>query len=68
MTREGAAVMAVTIVFICLCLAALLIFAGAAEIERKADRWERYEKWIHPPDDDDGVSLLEEEDDDADSR
>lgn len=67
MTGEGAAVMAVTIVFICLCLAALLIFAGAAEIERKADRWERYEKWIHPPDDDDGVSILEE-DDDADSR
>jgi len=68
MTREGAAVMALIIVFCLLCIAAFLICAGAAEIERKAERWERYEKWIHPPDDDDGVSILEEDDDDADGR
>lgn len=68
MTREGAAVMAILIVFGFLCLAAVLVFAGAAEIERKADRWERYERWLHPPDDDDGVSLLEEDENDADSR
>lgn len=61
--------MAILIVFGFLCLAALLIFAGAAEIERKADRWEHYEKWIHPPDeDDDGVTLLKEDDDNADGE
>lgn len=41
-------------------LSAALIFAGAVEINRRAERWERYEKWIHPPDDDDGVNLLED--------
>ena len=55
--------MAVLIVFVALTLAACLIYAGAAEIERRAERWERYEKWLHPPDDDDGVSLLEDNDD-----
>lgn len=44
-----------------LALVAALIFAGAVEINRRAERWERYEKWMHPPDDDDdGVSLLED--------
>lgn len=42
-------------------LSAALIFAGAVEINRRAERWERYERWMHPPDDDDGVSLLEDE-------
>lgn len=61
--------MAVLIVFlVALCAASCLIYVGASEIERRTERWERYEKWIHPPDDDDGVSILEEDDDDADSR
>ena len=46
-----------------LILVAALIFAGAVEINRRAERWERYERWIHPPDDDDGVSILEVDDD-----
>lgn len=55
--------MAVLIVFICLTLAACLIWAGGVEIERRADRWARYERWMHPPDDNgDGVTLLEEND------
>ncbi len=55
--------MAVLIVFLALCAASCLIYVGASEIERRAERWERYEKWLHPPDDDDGVSLLEDNDD-----
>ncbi len=56
--------MAVLIVFIALTLAACLIWAGGVEIERRADRWARYERWMHPPDDNgDGVTLLEENDD-----
>lgn len=55
--------MAVLIVFLCLCAASCLIYVGASEIERRAERWERYERWLHPPDDDDGVSLLEDNDD-----
>ena len=52
--------MAVLAVFLILSLSAALIFAGAVEIQRRAERWERYEKWMHPPDDDDdGVTLLE---------
>lgn len=54
--------MAVLIVFLCLCAASCLIYVGASEIERRAERWERYEKWLHPPDDDDGVTLLEDND------
>lgn len=55
--------MAVLIVFLALCAASCLIYVGASEIERRAERWERYEKWLHPPDDDDdGVSLLEDND------
>lgn len=52
--------MTVLSVFLILSLSAALIFAGAVEINRRAERWERYEKWIRPPDDDDGVSLLED--------
>ena len=55
--------MAVLIVFLALCAASCLIYVGASEIERRAERWERYEKWLHPPDDDDGVSLLEDNND-----
>lgn len=67
MTGEGAAALAVMIVFGLLCLSAILIFAGAAAIERRVERWERYERWMHPPDDNgDGVTLLED-DNDADN-
>ena len=54
--------MAVLAVVLILSLSAALIYAGAVEINRRAERWERYEKWIHPPDDDDGVSVLEGKD------
>lgn len=55
--------MAVLIVFIALTLAACLIWAGGVEIERRAEKWARYERWMHPPDDNgDGVTLLEDKD------
>ncbi len=54
--------MAVLAVLLILTLSAALIFAGAVEIQRREERWERYEKWMHPPDDDDGVSVLEGKD------
>ena len=55
--------MAVLAVVLILSLSAALIYAGAVEINRRAERWERYEKWMHPPDDDDdGVSVLEGKD------
>lgn len=52
------------ILVVLLCLVGLMLMcAGAAEIERRADRWVRYERWMHPPDDNgDGVTLLEEDD------
>ena len=54
--------MAVLIVFVALTLAACLIYAGGVEIERRAEKWDRYERWMHPPDDNgDGVTLLENE-------
>lgn len=53
--------MAVVIILAALTLAAFLVYAGAAKLERRAERWERYERWLHPPDDDDGVSLLEDD-------
>ena len=61
MTQEGAVAMAFIVVcFLCgVCL--FLVLAGAVEIDRRAERWERYEQWMHPPDDDDGISLLEED-------
>ena len=56
--------MAVLIVFVALTLAACLIYAGGVEIERRAEKWDRYERWMHPPDDNgDGVTLLEDNDD-----
>ena len=55
--------MAVLAVVLVLSLSAALIYAGAVEINRRAERWERYEKWMHPPNDDDGVSILEVDDD-----
>ena len=56
--------MAVVIVLVTLTLAAGLIYAGSVEIERRAERWARYERWMHPPDDNgDGVTLLEVKDD-----
>ena len=56
--------MAVLIVFVALTLAACLIYAGGVEIERRAEKWDRYERWMHPPDDNgDGVTLLEDKDD-----
>jgi len=55
--------MAVLAVVLILSLSAALIFAGAVKINRRAERWERYEKWMHPPDDNgDGVSVLEGKD------
>ena len=53
--------MAVLAVVLILSLSSALIYAGAVEINRRAERWERYEKWMHPPDDD-GVSVLEGKD------
>ena len=56
--------MAVLIVFVALTMAACLIYAGGVEIERRAEKWDRYERWMHPPDDNgDGVTLLEDNDD-----
>lgn len=56
--------MAVVIVLVTLTLAAGLIYAGSVEIERRAERCVRYERWMHPPDDNgDGVTLLEVKDD-----
>ncbi len=52
--------MTVLAVFLVLTFSAVLIYAGAVELNRRAERWERYEKWMHPPDDDDGVNLLED--------
>ena len=52
--------MTVLLVLLILSLSAALIYAGAVELNRRAERWERYEKWIHPPDDDDGVNLIED--------
>ena len=54
--------MVVLAVLLILSLSAALIYAGAVEINRRAERWERYERWMHPPDDDDGVSVLEGKD------
>jgi hypothetical protein len=54
--------MVVLAVLLILSLSAALIYAGAVEINRRAERWERYEKWMHPPNDDDGVSILEGKD------
>ena len=55
--------MTVLAVFLVLTFSAVLIYAGAVEINRRAERWERYEKWMHPPDDEgDGVTLLKEDD------
>ena len=54
--------MVVLAVLLILSLSVTLVFAGAVEINRRAERWERYEKWMHPPDDDDGVSVLEGKD------
>ncbi len=56
--------MATGIVLVAVCLAAVLIFAGAVKLERRAERWEKYERFFHPPDDDDGISVME--DDNAD--
>lgn len=53
--------MAVLAVILILSLSATLIYVGSVELNRRAERWERYERWLHPPDDDDGVSLLEDE-------
>ena len=54
--------MAVLAVILILSLSATLIYAGSVKLNRRAERWERYERWLHPPDDDDdGVSLLEDE-------
>ena len=57
--------MVALIVFVvALTLAACLIYAGGVEIERRAEKWARYERWMHPPDDNgDGVTLLEDNDD-----
>lgn len=55
--------MTVLIVIVALTLAACLIYAGGVEIERRAEKWARYERWMHPPDDNgDGVTLLEDKD------
>lgn len=55
--------MAVIVVGVLLILSAVLVFAGAAKLNRKAERWERYERFMHPPDDNgDGVTLIEEDD------
>jgi len=60
--QKGGGGMTVLAVFLVLTFSAVLIYAGAVEINRRAERWERYEKWMHPPNDDDGVSVLEGKD------
>lgn len=56
--------MAFILILSLVCLGLFLFFAGAAELERRAEKWDRYERWMHPPDDNgDGVTLLEENDD-----
>lgn len=60
MTSEVAVAMAFILILFLVCLGLFLFFAGAAELERRADRWAAYERWMHPPDDNgDGVTLLE---------
>ena len=55
--------MTVAIVFGVLCVTAALLVAGARKLEQRAERWDRYSQWLHPPDDgDDGVTLLEDDD------
>lgn len=52
--------MAIILILTLSCLGLFLVFAGAAELERRAEKWDRYERWMHPPDDEgDGVTLLE---------
>ena len=54
--------MAFILILFLVCLGLFLVFAGAAELERRAEKWDRYERWMHPPDDEgDGVTLLENE-------
>lgn len=60
--------MVLCVILTLLCISAALLVAGAAKLERRAERWERYERFMHPPDDEgDGVTLLKE-DDNADGR
>lgn len=56
--------MTVCVIAVLLCISAALIVAGAVKLERRTERWEKYERFFHPPDDDDGVSVME--DDNAD--
>ena len=44
--------MAVLAVILVLSLSATLIYVGSVELNRRAERWER---WMHPPDDWDGM-------------
>ena len=55
--------MTVLVVLGGLCISALLIFSGSVAIERKAERWERYEQWFHPPNDDDGINVVKQDED-----
>ena len=56
--------MTVCVIAVLLCISAALIVAGAVKLERRAENWERYERFMHPPDDNgDGVTLLEDNDD-----
>ena len=50
-------------ILVILALSVLLILAGSAKLNQRADEWARYE--LHPPDDDDGVSLLEDNDENS---
>ena len=47
-------------ILVILALSVLLILAGSAKLNKKADEWAKYE--LHPPDDDDdGVTILKED-------
>ena len=54
--------MALVILAGILCIVVILVAAGAAEINRRTETWDRYARWMHPPNDDDGVSIIEEDD------
>ena len=44
--------MAIMILVGILCIGLFLMAAGAAEIERRAEALDRYQRAMHPPDDD----------------
>ena len=50
----------IILAFVIAAVILILVLAGARRLEEKTERWERYERFIHPPEDDDGVSMLDD--------